>query len=130
MTGEKTRFERYVEERMREHKERIRLREMKTARKEAGIRRLPADPGVVPVASRTDPDPDADADRDPDAPDADGSCDPCRPRPRFVDLRRAPGRRALNLQWRDDHSPPGRNDPRRRRRGSRLYDRDASGRDL
>ena len=43
MTGEKTRFERYVEERIREHKERICLREMKTARKEAGIRRLPAE---------------------------------------------------------------------------------------
>ena len=43
MTAEKTGFERCVEERMREHEERIRLREMKTARKEAGIRRLPAE---------------------------------------------------------------------------------------
>ena len=32
MTAEKTGFECYVEERMREHEERIRLREMKTAR--------------------------------------------------------------------------------------------------
>ena len=43
MTAEKTGFECCVEERMREHEERIRLREMKTARKEAGIRRLPAE---------------------------------------------------------------------------------------
>ena len=43
MTAEKTWFECCVEERMREHEERIRLREMKTARKEAGIRRLPAE---------------------------------------------------------------------------------------
>ena len=43
MTAEKTWLERYVDERIREHEERIRLREMKRAAREAGHRCLAAE---------------------------------------------------------------------------------------